>query len=60
MIDMNAKYAQNMFLKGRMVMKVAVVGSRDIIVQDLELFLPKGITEIVSGGARGKRVKRES
>ncbi len=34
-------------------MKVAVVGSRDIIVQDLELFLPKGITEIVSGGARG-------
>lgn len=34
-------------------MKVAVIGSRNLIVTNLEQFLPKEITEIVSGGARG-------
>lgn len=34
-------------------MKVAVVGSRNLIVNDLEKYLPEGTTEIVSGGARG-------
>lgn len=34
-------------------MKVAVVGSRNLTVSDLGRFLPKGVTEIVSGGARG-------
>ena len=34
-------------------MKVAVVGSRGIIVKDLGKYLPKGTTEIVSGGAKG-------
>lgn len=34
-------------------MKVAIVGSRNLIVDDLQVFLPEGVTEIVSGGARG-------
>lgn len=34
-------------------MKVAVVGSRGIVVRDLEKYLPKDTTEIVSGGAKG-------
>ncbi|MDR1629731.1 MAG: DNA-protecting protein DprA [Oscillospiraceae bacterium] len=34
-------------------MKVAVIGSRGLAVNTLEPYLPKEITEIVSGGARG-------
>ncbi len=34
-------------------MKVAVVGSRGLRVEHLEEYLPKEITEIISGGARG-------
>lgn len=34
-------------------MKVAVIGSRGLMVQDLERYLPKDTTEIVSGGAKG-------
>lgn len=34
-------------------MKVAVVGSRNLTVTDLRRYLPQGVTEIVSGGARG-------
>lgn len=34
-------------------MKVAVIGSRGLTVSNLEKFLPEGVTEIVSGGARG-------
>ncbi len=34
-------------------MKVAVIGSRNIRLVDLDAFLPIGTTEIVSGGARG-------
>ncbi len=34
-------------------MKVAVVGSRTLKVDNLEKYLPKSTTEIVSGGARG-------
>ncbi len=34
-------------------MKVAVIGSRNLTVIDLEKYLPMGVTEIVSGGARG-------
>lgn len=39
--------------KGDAIMKVAVVGSRGLIVTNLARFLPEGTTEIVSGGARG-------
>lgn len=34
-------------------MRVAIVGSRGLSVTNLEKYLPDGITEIVSGGAKG-------
>ena len=34
-------------------MKEAVIGSRGLQVEHLENYLPEGVTEIVSGGARG-------
>lgn len=34
-------------------MRVAVIGSRGLTVNDLGKYLPEGTTEIVSGGARG-------
>ena len=34
-------------------MKVAVVGSRDIVVENLEEFMPENVSEIISGGAKG-------
>lgn len=34
-------------------MKIAVIGSRGLNVERLELYLPKDTDEIVSGGARG-------
>lgn len=34
-------------------MKVAIVGSRGLNVSNLETYLPDGVTEIISGGAKG-------
>lgn len=34
-------------------MKVAVVGSRELYINDLERYLPEETEEIVTGGARG-------
>lgn len=34
-------------------MKIAIVGSRSLTVPDLQRYLPKDVTEIVSGGAQG-------
>ena len=34
-------------------MKVAVIGSRGLVVENLGDYLPSETTEIVSGGARG-------
>ena len=34
-------------------MKIAIIGSRNITVSDLGQYLPDGITEIISGGAKG-------
>ena len=34
-------------------MKVAIIGSRNLTISNLENYLPSGITEIVSGGAHG-------
>ena len=34
-------------------MIVAIIGSRDLWVEDFEKYLPDGVEEIVSGGARG-------
>ena len=35
-------------------MRVAVIGSRGLLVDDLEDYLPEETTEIISGGARGE------
>lgn len=34
-------------------MKVAIVGSRDLNITNLEEYMPENVTEIVSGGAKG-------
>lgn len=34
-------------------MKVAIVGSRSLKIENLDLYLPQNISEIVSGGAKG-------
>lgn len=34
-------------------MIVAIVGSRELWVRNLGKYLPEGVTEIVSGGAKG-------
>lgn len=34
-------------------MRVAVIGSRNLKIKDLGRYLPKGVTEIVSGRAKG-------
>ena len=34
-------------------MKIAVIGSRNGTISNLEQFLPEEVTEIVSGGAKG-------
>ena len=34
-------------------MKVAIIGSRSLIINDLQNYLPENVTEIVSGGAKG-------
>ncbi len=34
-------------------MIVAIIGSRDLWVEDFGKYLPEGVSEIVSGGARG-------
>lgn len=39
--------------KEKFIMKVAIVGSRNLYVNDLEKYLPEGVSEIVSGGAKG-------
>lgn len=33
-------------------MKIAIIGSRNLTVNDIGKYLPEGVTEIVSGGAR--------
>ena len=42
----------NIFLE-MVIMKVAVIGSRGIKLDNLGDYLPKDLTEIVSGGAKG-------
>ena len=34
-------------------MKVAIIGSRNLVVNNLNDYLPEEVTEIVSGGAKG-------
>ena len=34
-------------------MKIAIIGSRNLRIENLSQHLPKNVTEIVSGGAKG-------
>ena len=34
-------------------MKLAIIGSRTVTIENLAVYLPENITEIVSGGAKG-------
>ncbi len=34
-------------------MKIAIIGSRGLTVDNLEKYLPENVTEIISGGAKG-------
>ena len=34
-------------------MKVAVVGSRNVVVENIQQYLPENVSEIISGGAKG-------
>ena len=34
-------------------MKIAIIGSRGIVIDELEKYIPEGCDEIVSGGAKG-------
>ena len=34
-------------------MKLAIIGSRGVIAKNMEQYIPKNVTEIVSGGAKG-------
>lgn len=34
-------------------MKIAIIGSRNLMVENLQQYLPENVTEIVSGGAKG-------
>lgn len=34
-------------------MKLAIIGSRNLEINDLNKYIPKGVSEIVSGGAKG-------
>ncbi|MEE1197823.1 MAG: hypothetical protein U0K54_01590 [Acutalibacteraceae bacterium] len=34
-------------------MEIAIIGSRNLVVNNIGDYLPKGVTEIVSGGAKG-------
>jgi uncharacterized phage-like protein YoqJ len=42
-----------LYLRGNKNMKVAIIGSRSLIIKDLEKYLPNDVTEIISGGAKG-------
>ena len=39
--------------KGEIKMKVAIIGSRNLFLNDFKKYLPENTTEIVSGGAKG-------
>ena len=53
MFKMDAIHIQNNSKMEADYMKVAIVGSRGLLVDDFDDLLPSGVTEIISGGARG-------
>ena len=41
------------YIQYEVKMKLAIVGSRNVEILDIEKYMPEGISEIVSGGAKG-------
>ena len=39
--------------RGEKFMKIAIIGSRTLKIDDIEKYIPDNVTEIVSGGAMG-------
>ncbi len=50
MLQMDMQYIHNI---GGQIMKLAIIGSRSITAYPLEDVIPSGVTQIISGGARG-------
>lgn len=50
---MNIFYVQNNAIKRGNTMKLAIIGSRGLVVEDLGEYVSPQVTEIVSGGAQG-------
>lgn len=42
-----------LFILGELDMKLAIIGSRNLHVENFDKYLPENVTEIVSGGAKG-------
>lgn len=53
--DVECRYAVYLYYLslGAAHMKAAIIGSRSITITNMEQYLPAGITEIISGGAKG-------
>ena len=34
-------------------MRLAIIGSRELVLENIDEYIPVGVTEIVSGGAKG-------
>ncbi len=41
-------------------MKIAIIGSRNLHIENLEHYLPQNVTEMISGGAKGIDTDAES
>ncbi len=46
-------FNMRLFFRGVEIMRVAVIGSRGLSIDNLGEYLPENTTEIVSGGAKG-------
>lgn len=53
MFESDIPYIYQMSTMGELLMKVAVIGSRTLHLENLGDYVPAGTTEIVSGGAKG-------
>ena len=52
-VYLKSKYYVLLIGQKEAAMKLAIIGSRGLWVENLGDYLPSGVTEIVSGGAKG-------
>ena len=53
MFHMDILYIRYIAVRGDRAMRIAVIGSRGLTIDDLSSYLPPDVTQIISGGARG-------